>query len=368
MKIGATDLNGSGNSSFKKTNFLDVEANKANVYRVFPPLFSLADAGAMTYFHKTHTIWLTSKTGKQYPQTFKCLQRKKDKVVTHECPFCTLAEKYQATYDAGKKILDGMPESESKEVQKKQLNEFLKTKIWSTQSKGNNYLNVVGLEGKIGVLRISYKQYEALKARVADLATNWKTDATGMTGVFLNFTKASPYKGSKDVTFAVDAWMESVVGPNGMPQMSFKYHQLTPEVIAQMTKDCEDLRLLYSDISFEDAAELVSKFEDKEALKLAAERIFTKAAPAPAEVTVPAAPVAPQVSAPQVAVTPQPFVPAPIMQTVVPAAPAPMPVTPTAFAPPPLAAPAPGGIFGAAALPQGGLSNVSEDEFAKLFG
>ncbi len=390
MKIGSTDLNGSGPSNFKKTTFLDVEANKANVYRVFPPLFSLADKGAVTYYYKTHSIWLTSKTGKQYPVTFKCLLRKKDKVVTQDCPHCTLAEKYQAMYDQGQELLKGMPEGESKEAQKKQLGEFLRNKVWNTQSDGKNYLNVIDVNGKIGVLRVSYKQYEAFKARVADLGTQYKTDPTGMTGIFLNFSKFSPYKGSKDVTFAVDAFMEQTIGANGMPSMNFKYHQLTDDVIAKMEKECEDLTLLYKDIAYADAQELASKYEDKEALKAACDRIF--AAPAAsttpdvlaqvaasaavgaavgspvaapvAPVTmadIPFAPVAPVAAAP--AFVPQAPIPAPAPVAAAPVAPAFVPQAPA-----PVAAPAAGGIFGSAQVPQGGLSNVSEDEFAKLFG
>lgn len=392
MKIGSTDLNGSSNSSFKRTNFIDVEANKPNVLRVFPPLFSLADKGAVTYFHKTHSIWLMSKTGKQYPVTFKCLLRKdKDKKVTQDCPMCTLADNYQEIYNKGKALLDSMPDSESKVAQGKQLGEFLRNKVWNTQADGKNFLNVVGTDGKIGVLRISYKQYEAFKARVTELQSKWNTDPTGMLGIFLNFGKSSPFKGSKDVTFSVDAYMEQVAGANGLPTMNFKYHQIDDTVIAQMTKDCEDLSLLYKEIAYSDVAELASKYEDKDALKQVADRIFASAtsstpdiiSQAQASVAAPVAQAYVPPAAPATVLAPQadpiPFAPTPVAQVFAPqaqvfapqapvTAPAPVAQAFVPQAPAPVAAPAAGGIFGNGQLPQGGLSNVSDDEFAKLFG
>lgn len=369
MKIGATDLSGSNNSTFKKTNYFDVESNVQNLFRVFPPLFSLADKGQLTYFHKVHSVWLTApKSGKQYPQFFKCIERKKDKVITQACPFCELNVKNKAIHKQGADMLKNMLESESKNMQQKTLNDFFKYKVMSTGADSKNYLNVMKADGKIGVLKISYKQYEALKARLADLQKNFNTDATGMTGIFLNFTKASPYKGSIDVTFSVDAHMEMVAGQNGMPQMSFKYHQIDEALIAKMEKECEDLALLYSDqeLTYDQIKALADVFDDKVQLAQVAQTVFKKAttetvAPAPVAASTVIAP------APQAVVTaPQAFAPAPVTAPAPQAfAPAPQVVAPATIATVVASA---GGIFGNAPMPQGGLSNVSEDEFAKLFG
>lgn len=399
MKIGATDLNATGGSSFKKIEMFEPEANVQNLFRVFPPLFSMADQGRIAAYHKTHSIWVLSKNGKQYPLFFKCIQKKdKDtKAVTQACPFCEKNLANKALHEQGTTMLKAMPESDAKAAQSKQLYEFLRQKVWSTNADGKFYLNAMKADGKIGVLKLSYKHFKAFEARLVDLTNNFKTDATGMTGIFLNFGKFSPAKGSIDVTFSVDALMEQVVGANGAPQMSFKYQVLDEAVIAKMEKECQDLSLLYSDVelTYDQINQLAAVLDDKNQLTAVANTIFKTGSSAPAAAPLSQAPaqaVAPQVIAP-VAQVEIPFAPTPTADQVVaaatlsaaqvfapPAAPAPAPVIAQAPvpAPAPVVAPAPAApaiapnnIFGATgtpAIPQSGLSNVSDDEFAKLFG
>lgn len=374
MRIGSTDLTKTG---FQKTTYFDVEQGKPNLYRVFPPLFSLADSGSMTFFHKTHSVWVTNKNGKSYPHTFKCIMKKKDKVVVQNCPLCDLAAKNKATYEAGKKMLESVPDGEMKELQKKQLNDFLKYKVWSCQADSKNYLNVMSGDGKIGVLRLPYKHYEALKVRLTDLQSNWKIDATGMNGIFLNFGKSSPYKGSIEVTFTVDAYMEKMTDANGMPQMTFKFHQITQDLINKMEKECQDLSLLYQEATFDVIKDIADNFENKEAVKAICERAFGKKeaqSTAPSIIDQVQAQVQPAAPAMVPNLTtgtqplPQNFVPEamPVQNVLVQT-----PVVQNVVTPPP-AQPlvTPPGMFGTgqAQVPQGGLSNVSDDEFAKLFG
>lgn len=367
MKIGSTDLTKTG---FQRTTYFDVEQGKPNLFRVFPPLFSLADNGSVTFFHKTHSVWVTNKNGKPYPHTFKCIMKKKDKVVVQNCPLCDLAAKNKATYEAGKKMLESVPDGEMKELQKKQLNDFLKFKVWSCQADSKNYLNVMSGDGKIGVLRLPYKHYEALKVRLTDLQSNWKIDATGMNGIFLNFGKSSPYKGSTDVTFTVDSYMEKMTDANGMPQMTFKFHQITQDLINKMEKECQDLSLLFQEASFDVIKEIADNFENREAVQAICERAFGKKeaqSTAPSILDQVQAQVQPAAPAP--AMVP-PLVTQPPVPEAMPTQAVVQPVVQNVVTPPAQPLVTPPGMFGTgqAQVPQGGLSNVSDDEFAKLFG
>ena len=187
-----------GRSAFGRqgrAGFFDIEANKENIYRVLPPIKSLAQKSKYAQFYATHRGF-RGTDGKQRP--FRCIEEMnfKTKVITTHCPVCDKVAEMEAQLKAWAD--SGAP--------KDQVKKFRDENIFPFQAERKYYLNVVNPENRIGILPIGSKMFKALD----DLCKKQEAlgrDITGLEGVYLTFQKKSAYKGDAQAIFNVEIYM-----------------------------------------------------------------------------------------------------------------------------------------------------------------
>ena len=74
----------------------------------------------------------------------------------------------------------------------------------------NHYMNVIGLDGNIGVLKIRYTAKQALDTRIAELKASGVDPLAFDTGKFFVFTRTGM---GNTTSFKVDVYRESLEGP-----------------------------------------------------------------------------------------------------------------------------------------------------------
>lgn len=242
-----------------------------NIFRVLPPLKSLAGPGFYYAFHKVHKGFVGTD-GK--PRYFRCIQEYdfKKKMITAHCPICDLcAEKQKAL-----KVM------EEKGATKEQLSEAREAFVQPLMAEGRYYVNIVNQAEEIGILALPSKSFKALK----DLANGYDEkgfDITGTKGLFLDFKKVSAYKGDNQVLYPVEVYREAITGPNGLDEKP-KIHVLTEAIINRLESEAADLdKDLFTSITSEQMITLVNcKGEDR---KKMVDYIFGKPEEKPEEAT-----------------------------------------------------------------------------------
>lgn len=377
MKIGKSNFDGGG---FTKKEYFWLKANENNLFRVLPPLFSLAEKGQYAKYYASHKIVIvdapapgSSEKGKWNVYQFLCVEKfdQKEKLIKVHCPFCDQARAAKATYEDAKNRGAG----------KEQLKEFFDKQVAPYEAEKKFYVNAVNLENKVGLLPLGIKNFKALQERLKDIQTNYGgMDATGVNGLFLNFKKTQKFKGDRDTVYSVDLALDTVM-KDGLPQMQMKTHVLTTDFIETVRTTARDLGDLYKSISTEEMVYILqSAPENKKALL---DKIFGRGE----KVTTPTTSHVNGVTGVEVVTridmnggnltlqTPDPFkaapqvnpAAAPIMTApIVPQAPVPAPINMT----PPIAAPAfpVNPMQPTVAAAPANPNTMSDDDFIRAFG
>lgn len=219
-----------------------IEDNKPNVYRVLPPLKSMAQLGKIAKYYRVHRgIRGTDK--RQKP--FICIEESdyKTKVITQHCPICDHVRELEANLEKAR--LSG--------ATKEQIAEVRKNTIFPLQSEGKYYLNVVNQEGKMGVLSVGSKMFQSFTALAKEMETRG-FDVTGMQGVYLNFKKTTQYKGDKNAVLSVEPYL----APSGDGSFRYVTHELTQDIINRLDKETADLGNLFKSLNAEQIATILS--------------------------------------------------------------------------------------------------------------
>lgn len=273
MKIGNSVLSGNG---YVKKEYFGLKPNENNLFRVLPPLFSLADKGQYAKYYATHKIWLqdapaagSTERGKSHIYQFHCLEKtdQKTKLIIFHCPFCDTQRKNQAVYDDAK----------NKGAGKEQLQEFRDKHVAPFEKEKKFYVNAVSLENKVGMLPLGIKAFKALQERLLDIQKNYGgMDATGVNGLFLNFKKTQKFKGDRDTVYTVDAATDTTL-VNGMPQLQLKPHTLTTDFIETMRTQARDLGALFTSITSEEMGHILQSMSSSIADRVALlDKIFQR--------------------------------------------------------------------------------------------
>lgn len=237
------------NRTFSGGKFFDIEANKDNVYRVLPPMFSLAELGKYAQYHATHRT-PPGTNGKR--RKFLCIEEvdRESNRITKRCPFC----------DAAREAEDKLKLMENKGATKQQLWDYRVKVIFPLMAEKKYWLNAVNQAGEIGLLSINSKLFKALKA-LCDEYDKKGIDLTGVEGYFLNFTKKSEFKGDKQAVFGVNLYMEE--SPDG--SMRKMKHTITKEFLNKLSAEARDLKYLFKALSAEDMTLMLDAPDDQKA-------------------------------------------------------------------------------------------------------
>ena len=237
--IGRSNFTGRS-SGLGASKWFYLKDNVDNVYRVLPPIKSLASAGKYSQWHASHRV----RNSEGYQKSFSCKEeRTKEGLITRHCPFCDRAKELEGQLEAAEKA----------GATREQLQAFRTKEIFPIKVEKSYYLNVVNQEGNLGVLGIKKTSFDSLKALAVDQEKKGR-DITGMEGIFLNFKKVTPFKGSKDVIYQVEVFLTP------MPDGSFRFvpHTITPEVVERIKTDSADLTTLFKDLSVEQISTLIA--------------------------------------------------------------------------------------------------------------
>jgi hypothetical protein len=242
-----------GKSSWGKGNFGNsgvssgsswfyVEDNKDNVYRVLPPIKSLAQEGKVLKYYRTHRGFRGSD-GRQKP--FICIEQSdyKTKLIRTHCPVCDLVSE----------LTQELEKARAKGATQEQLTEFRNKNIFPIQVESKYYLNVVNQDGKIGILPIGSKMKNALEALAKEQEKKGR-DISGMEGVFINFKKATRYKGDRDAVHSVEIFMR----PDNDGSFRYATHTITAEFAERIGKEAADLNNIFKSLDADQIARIVS--------------------------------------------------------------------------------------------------------------
>lgn len=256
LKIGTVNFDGGAvgtRGSFHKINPGD------NLFRVLPPLFSLAEVQKYAIFYSTHEVY--GSNGKK--RKFRCVQEKdhKTKTIIRHCPFCDLYEQNTERLKLVKASNKGTKED---------YDRFEASHIAPYKPDKKFYLNAVDANGKVGLLPIGYKMFQDLDSLIKKLYKEDQIDATGIKGLFLNFEKVQKFKGDRDTTYKVSVAYEKMQDGS----MRYKTHEMAPAFIQSLKTQATDLSLLFKVITPEEVSALsTAQGEDKKAL---VDRIFAR--------------------------------------------------------------------------------------------
>jgi hypothetical protein len=167
-------------------------------------------------------------------------------MITTHCPVCIEYEKLKAQYDNAK----------NRGYSQEQLNEFFLKAVKPFQCDKKYYLNAINQQGEIGILAISYKSFQAMKAVMIEQSQKG-FDPTAKVGCFLNFKKIQAYKGDPQTNYSVEIATEEFADAQGNRFQRVKMHELTPDVINRLQTEAKDLNSLYKSLTPEQLEILV---------------------------------------------------------------------------------------------------------------
>jgi hypothetical protein len=241
FQIGKSDFS---KKSFSKTNWFKLEIGD-NLFRILPPLFSMAATGTYKVFYALHGGF-KNRRGNQIK--FQCIEKKdfKTKIISQHCPVCDMVAEYKKQYDTLK--AGGRATQE-------QLSAFHMKFIMPYQVDKKFYLNAINTSGEIGLLPLPYKCAMSLE-KLLETESGKGKDPTGIEGAFIKFVKQSRFKGDPQVNYFADLAVE-VDGDT----MRIKKHTLTPEVINQIKDKAKDLGTLGRTFTPDQIAALVNADE-----------------------------------------------------------------------------------------------------------
>lgn len=238
--------------------------NGDNIFRVMPPVHSLAAQGKYYQFHAVHKGFVGTD-GR--PRWFSCTEEwdYKTKEIKSRCPVC---DKYRQ--------MDGhLKVAKERGLDKEKIEEFRLLQVDPFKVEKRYYINALNQANEIGSLALPTKSFRALK-ELCDKYANNGVDLTSTKSVFLNFGKRSQYKGDNQALYPVEPFRKSEM-VNGLIQESMVPHEITNEILNRMEKECVDLSKMFPTVSIENLDALVSaEGEDR---KKIVDRVFAKGEP-----------------------------------------------------------------------------------------
>lgn len=260
MEIGKTSYNNFDNNK-RKLNLANANwglKEGSNIYRILPPIGSLASQGVWSKYEVLHWGYVLSNNKQR---VFRCIRKfdPKRKVVIADCPQCTkISEQLGLEETQRTKLLNA---GKSKEEIKTLLQHFTDwKKKFNTDKK--HYLNVLRPDGQIGKLKLTNNAMKALRLEIKRLRDSGEeSDPVGIeNGVWFDFFRVGM---DKDSDYKVNAVYENVE-IQGRKMRSLKPAPLSNETIERFKNEGFDLGEGYRDLSRDEIQILVESNGDPE--------------------------------------------------------------------------------------------------------
>ena len=224
---------------YEKKEFFSLKDGD-NVYRILPPLGELADDGVWSVYHKVHFGY---KNGEGRMRVFLSPEvRDKNRMVVVSDPALERIQKLEAARVKAKEMGNA--------AAVKKLDE----QLYSYSLDKKHYMNVMTLDGKIGVLKIPHKSKLALEAEMKKLEAQGIDPLSPEDGRFFSFSRSGR---GLDTIHQVRVYEETVT-ENGRRIKVEKVHTLTDDVLSRLEKEASlNLRTLYRETTEEQVREIV---------------------------------------------------------------------------------------------------------------
>lgn len=214
-----------------------------NIYRVLPPVKSLADKNKIAQYYSV--IWLTAPNGKKYAVNSIAVKNKDNKVIQPD----PLLDKIEELNLQLKSALASGRHAEVQSIKEMQKKIFQK-KFYA--------LNVMSPSGEVGVLHLPYTAYQNLQVKLKELYQNG-IDAISIgptNGIFFNFKKQRDERGK--VTYPVEVAMKMIKTEGGEIMATYHKAPISESEAPLIAEKAQDLTTLFRTLSFSEMSLLAS--------------------------------------------------------------------------------------------------------------
>lgn len=221
-----------------------------NVFRVLPPMKSLAKAGRWSVYYPVQWGFKNSK-GENRPFVDPRSVNYKTKMVEVESDSYRLRE-------ALKKLKSDVVEKFKAGTATKQQVEKMDELVRKYNLDAKHYLNVVNLKGEIGLLKINASLKKALDAAIKTYQSKKGPHPLfmgedGMTGLYFTFHRSNATGKLNDWVFSVTPYLES--RPDG--GLFEKTHTMDAAFLERLEDEAYDLASIYPTPTAEEVASMV---------------------------------------------------------------------------------------------------------------
>lgn len=242
MKVGKAKYSG-GKKVFKVKD-------GDNVFRILPPLGNLADAGKWSMYYRVEWGYKNSK-GRNKP-FLDCRK------VNFQTKMVEVESAAHLRREALKNQKDAVVAAfKSGEATKDQVQEAIDlVKRYNQDAK--HYLNVVSLNGEIGLLKIGHKAKLALDTEISKLREKGVDPLSLDNGRFFNFHRSCPTNNFRDTAYQVTVYQENVQ-LNGKTYQEEKAHSMDDAFIARLAGEAFELSSMYPALTAQQVERLVTE-------------------------------------------------------------------------------------------------------------
>lgn len=235
-----------------------------NVFRILPPMGNLADAGVYSRYYKV--VWGYKDTkGNNRPFVSPRVQNFRTKMIEVECAATLRVERLKKELDESIKTAkefakNKQPLPEPLKAKLEELKELVGAKgRFNIDSK--HHMNAMTQDGKIGLLKLAGRGFQALKAKFKQLEAS-NIDATGVNGG--RFMVINRQGTGLDTTYSVEELKQQVKTQEyGLVDKSLP-HDLDDAIISRLSNEAYELDSLYPTPTGEEVELIVSAFERSE--------------------------------------------------------------------------------------------------------
>ena len=205
-----------GKTQFKKKNRYS-QTDGDVVFRILPQPKG-KNAERSSDWSKYHSIHFGYKNSAGKARPFESCQVKKDKQIIVQDPALNRLNALKAKLEEARKEGDSV-----KEARLSGLVGF--NGVYNVDN--NHYMNVIGLDGNIGVLKLRYTAKQALDEEIKKLQAMGVDPLSFDNGRFFVFTRSGK---NRDTAFKVNVYQEQVDALTSRQVV----HKVTPEILARL--------------------------------------------------------------------------------------------------------------------------------------
>jgi len=244
MKIGTAKYGG-GKKTFKIKD-------GDNVFGILPPLGKLAAKGKWSQYYKIEWGYKDSSDKFRPFQDVRVVNPKTKMVEVESAAHLKREELIRQKNS----LIELMKQGKATKHQVQEATDLVKR--YNLDCK--HYLNVITLDGEIGLLKIGHRAKLSLDAAINSLRSKG-VEPIGLTGVYFNINRVVPMGKPLDTTYTITPYMENIqANVNGQIQIiqQRKSYELNDVIISRIANEAFELSGMYPTPTAEQVYEIVN--------------------------------------------------------------------------------------------------------------